>query len=85
MTTNLQDIKEKLYDFITAGEEEFVIYNSQGGVVKELSLNEVEDAIGNCDTMNELRFLIMNEWLYKDVYESFNELVQDITWEDSAI
>jgi predicted transcriptional regulator len=73
----LQDIKSKLYNFVIAEEDEFIIYNRQGVVIKEMTLQEVEDAIVNCESIKELANLIMEDWLYKDVYASFKELLAD--------
>jgi hypothetical protein len=42
-----------------------------------MTLQEVEDAIVNCESIKELANLIMEDWLYKDVYASFKELLAD--------
>ena len=77
----MKQLKKQLISFIMESESALVLYNGAGGVVDELSREEVESMVESCKTKSELSRLIMGKWMYSDVYESFEELLKDIETE----
>lgn len=79
----MNELKKKLInliveDFQESEFESFPIYNGAGGLVEELTLEDVKSKIENCQTMSELNKLIRHEWMYSDVYESIEEMIEQV-------
>ena len=77
----MKQLKKQLVSFIMESAPTIVLYNGAGGVVDKLSREEVESMIESCKTKAELSRLIMSKWMYSDVYESFEELLEDLETE----
>ena len=77
----MKELKKQLIWFIMKYESALVLYNGAGGVVDELPREEVVSMIESCKTKAELSRLIMGKWMYSDVYESFEELLEDLETE----
>ena len=70
---NKLEFVERFIALYTDGQK-FEVTNSFGGVVKTLSLQEVESLILKCADERTLEKLILGDWLFGNTYWSLAEM-----------